>query len=35
VKTDLPADGQWADIRLRWHHPALYLLLILGIVVTP
>jgi hypothetical protein len=33
VKTDLPADGQWADIRLRWHHPALFLLLILGIVV--
>lgn len=33
VKTDLPADGQWADIRLKWHHPALYLLLILGIIV--
>ena len=33
VKTDLPADGQWADIRLRWHHPALYLVLILGIIV--
>lgn len=33
VKTDLPADGQWADIRLRWHHPALYLVLLLSIVV--
>jgi hypothetical protein len=32
VKTDLPADGQWADIRLQWHQPALYLLLLLGIV---
>jgi hypothetical protein len=33
VKTDLPAHGQWAEIRLTWHHPALYLVLLVNIIV--
>jgi hypothetical protein len=33
VKTDLPAEGEWADLRLRWHHPALYLVLLVNIIV--
>jgi hypothetical protein len=33
VKTDRPADGEWADVRLRWHHPALYLVLLVGPIV--
>jgi hypothetical protein len=32
VKTNVPADGQWADIRLSWHHPALYLVILLNLV---
>ena len=33
VKTNRPADGEWADIRLQWHHPALYLVLLVNLVV--
>ena len=33
VKTDRPADGEWADIRLQWHHPALYLVLLVNLIV--
>lgn len=33
VKTDQPADGEWADIRLQWHHPALYLVLLVNLIV--
>jgi hypothetical protein len=32
VKTDRPADGEWADIRLQWHHPALYLVLLVNLI---
>ena len=33
VKTDRPADGEWADLRLQWHHPALYLVLLVNLIV--
>jgi hypothetical protein len=33
VKTGRPADGEWADIRLRWHHPALYIVLLVNVIV--
>ena len=33
VKTDQPADGEWADIQLRWHHPALYLVALVNIIL--
>jgi len=33
VKTGLPAEGGWVEVRLRWHHPALYLVLLAGIIL--
>ena len=33
VKTNLPAGGQWAEIRLSWHHPALYLVVLLNLIL--
>ena len=32
VKTNVPADGHQVQIRLGWHHPALYLLLLWGVI---
>lgn len=33
VKTNRPAHGAWADIRLSWHHPALFLVIVLNLIV--
>ena len=33
VKTNLPADGSWVDIRLSWHHPVVYLVLLANLLI--
>lgn len=33
VKTNLPADGQWVELRLQWHHPLLYLVLLANLLI--
>jgi hypothetical protein len=32
VKTNQPAEGAWAEIRLSWHPPVYYLLVLLGLI---
>jgi hypothetical protein len=33
VKTNEPVNGQWVELRLSWHHPVLYLVLFVNIIV--
>ena len=33
VKTNLPADGQWVDLSLSWHHPAVYLVILANLIL--